>query len=120
MSYEKVELTKLGNGGAEDLFNHQLQNVLENIKDVNTDPKAKRSILMKIEIIPSEDRNHGAVNIHCTSKLAGKKPAQAMFAFGEDGVYESKLAQGSLDFDRNAPNQPIDLKRRAAGERDSD
>ena len=43
--FRKVSLTNLGNGAAVELFDHELQKVLANIDDPNTDPKEKRKII---------------------------------------------------------------------------
>ena len=71
---EHVSLENLGAGAATELFDLELQRVLENISDKNTKPTALREVTLKIKIKPSEDRDYGEVEISCVAKLAPVKP----------------------------------------------
>ena len=71
---EHVSLENLGAGAATELFDLELQRVLENISDENTKPTAMREVTLKIKIKPSEDRDYGEVEISCVAKLAPVKP----------------------------------------------
>ena len=68
---EPVTLGTIAGGALEELFGAELTKVLANIQDVNTDPKAKRSIGIKLEFAPSEDREMTEVKVTCNAKLAG-------------------------------------------------
>jgi hypothetical protein len=67
---EHLSLANLAGGAAVEAFDHALGEVLENIRDPNTDPKAKREINLKIWIKPNEHRNLGDIGIVCTHKTA--------------------------------------------------
>ena len=71
---EHVSLENLGSGAATELFDLELQRVLDNISDENTKPTALREVTLKIKIKPSEDRDYGEVEISCVAKLAPVKP----------------------------------------------
>jgi hypothetical protein len=71
---EHVSLENLGSGAATELFNLELQRVLENISDENTKPTAMREVTLKVKIKPGEDRDYGDVEISCVAKLAPVKP----------------------------------------------
>lgn len=45
-----VTLVSIGGGAAVELFDIELERVLANIKDVNTDPKTRRRITLVVDI----------------------------------------------------------------------
>jgi hypothetical protein len=71
---EHISLENLGSGAATELFNLELQRVLENISDENTKPTAMREVTLKVKIKPGEDRDYGTVEISCAARLAPVKP----------------------------------------------
>ena len=81
---ETVTLANLGGGAALELFNAELEKVLENITDPNTDPKAVRSITLKVTIKPDETRDLGDVGIQATSNLAGSRAYVTRLIFGRN------------------------------------
>jgi hypothetical protein len=66
----KVTLDTVAKGGAPELFEHALEEVLANIQDQNTDAKAKRSITMTFTFAPMEDREMVATALQVKTKLA--------------------------------------------------
>ena len=84
MSERVVKLDTMRGGAALERFNVELDRVIANVLDPNTDPKAKRSVTLKVSIKPTEDREQGVVSIDCQSKLAGMKPVAGQFFFGLD------------------------------------
>lgn len=81
---QKVTLATLANGAVPELFQRDLDAVLDNIADVNTPPDAVRQITIKIKFKPSKQRDMGAVEIHCKAELPGVEPASAAVFFGKD------------------------------------
>jgi len=71
---DQVSLETLGQGAALERFNLALQDVLDNIQDVNTDPKKARTVTLKATIKPSEDREVGSIVVDVVSKLAPIAP----------------------------------------------
>lgn len=67
---ENVTLANLAGGTAVERFNLELQKVLQNIFDPNTDPKKKRKIKMVVTLIPTVDRDYATAQIDCESSLA--------------------------------------------------
>ncbi|EGQ4273616.1 hypothetical protein O0K60_02450 [Staphylococcus pseudintermedius] len=51
-----VKLSELGQGALQELFESELEKVIENINDINTDPTKKRKITMTIDIKSDEYR----------------------------------------------------------------
>ena len=81
---ENLTLHNLGNGGAIELFETELERVLENILDLNTDAKAKRKIVLTVTFTPNSDRNEVATDVDCASKLAPMNAASATVFVGRD------------------------------------
>jgi hypothetical protein len=80
---EHVSLENLGHGAAVELFDTELQRVLENIQDENTKPTAIRQLTLTLKIKPEEDRSFAKVEMNATSKLAAVRPFPSMFYFGK-------------------------------------
>ena len=68
-----VSLANIGQGAAIEQFDYELQRVLKNIMDPNTQAKAKRSITLKLTVQPSEDRDYANTSISVKSDLAPLK-----------------------------------------------
>lgn len=51
-----LTLDNVGGGAAPELFQHELEKVLANIRDVNTPAKKARTITLSIAFLPKEDR----------------------------------------------------------------
>lgn len=97
MSQETLTLEGLANGALAEQFSEELLKVLKNIDDPNTDPKAKRSISIKVSFKPDEKRDMANIDVTCVSTLAPYKSIGTMAAIGKiDGDF---VAQ---EFNRNA------------------
>jgi hypothetical protein len=107
---EVVTLTTLAGGAAVELFQNELDRVLRNIADPNTDAKGVRKIQLTIAIKPNEDRDMGAVTISATSKMASVKPAPTVIYMGEHRgqpvAVETNPKQISM-FQEKAPGRPV-------------
>lgn len=97
-----VNLINLGNGTAVERFDHELQKVLNNIKDVNTDAKKSRSVSLKVTFLPHGDRSGMQVIVDCSSKLATVPAAEAGTIFilknkeGDLQAYSHDIRQEEL------------------------
>ncbi len=79
-----VDITNLGRGAAVELFNDELNRVLANILDPNTDPKAIRSLTLTVKFKPSEDRDLAATVMEVKSKLASPKGVGTVIFIGKE------------------------------------
>lgn len=74
MSEERfLSLDSLAQGAAVELFNCELQNVLENILDPNTKATSTRNVTLTFTIKPDEERDFGHGTVEVKSKLAPVK-----------------------------------------------
>ena len=65
-----LTLESLGKGAAIELFQTELQKVLDNIVDPNTPATAKRTVRLDLTIKPDEDREWAAVTLQAKCGLA--------------------------------------------------
>lgn len=77
MEAEKLSLTNIARGAAEEIFAHELERVLENIADVNSDPEEKRAISLEFVFKPFEDRSGFNIVVRSKSKLATVQAVKA-------------------------------------------
>jgi len=112
-----VTLETLAGGAAAELFQAQLDRVVQNILDPNTPAQARRAITLKVTIEPDEERGMGAVGVTCEAKLSPAKGAHTTLWFGRQRgravAVESDPRQGGL-FD--VPGEPIRLTRQPGKE----
>lgn len=81
---EFLNLQNLHGGAALELFDIELQRVLENILDVNTSPGA-REITLRIKIIPNERRDEIGIEIYPDSKMGKRKAISTAAYVGRQG-----------------------------------
>lgn len=102
-------LLDLMDGGVKELADLNLQRVLENMRDVNTDPKKARSITVKFTFAGNEERDSVALRVQVESKLAPIKPAETTLDIGNEGghvvaVERPKVTPGQLRMETGANN----------------
>lgn len=81
---EFFTLTDIGRGAAVERFDLELQKVLDNIQDPNTDPKKARKVVLTFTVTPDEDRGVGKYAIDAQAKLAPIKAHPGRVFLGMD------------------------------------
>lgn len=74
MEYKELALDTLAAGSVLERIQGAIQEVAENIRDLDTDPKAKRSVTLKLEFRPSADRENVELRSHVKVALAPEVP----------------------------------------------
>lgn len=77
-----ADLTSIGAGAAGEKFLAELRAVVENIRDPNTQPDARRKIIMTWEFEPNEDREVVMIAITARSVFAATKPTSDIMYLG--------------------------------------
>jgi hypothetical protein len=80
---EGVTLDTIGGGALSELFGAELDRILANIADPNTDPTAKRQVTITVAFKPNRDRDVANVELKCASKLAGITTVSAQLFIGK-------------------------------------
>lgn len=78
-----TDLATVGEGAAMEKFDREWSRLLDNVRDVNTDPTAPRSVTLTIELHPKESRDGGRVIVKARSKLAPHRPHEATVFIGQ-------------------------------------
>ncbi len=80
---KNVTIETMSDGAAIERANLELDRVLKNILDKNTNPTAAREVVLKIKLKPRNDRA-AEVTIQATSKLAPVTGHNTQLYIGED------------------------------------
>ena len=89
MNQNTKNILEMGNGAFLELTDYEVTKAISNIRDVNTDPTAKRVIKIQVTLSPDGNRENIAVGFKVDSKLAPVNPAMTMlYVAGEGSVVE--------------------------------
>jgi len=118
MQLGEINLATLGGGAAVEKFQEELQRVVANILDPNTNPKAKRKITLTVTIIPSHERGSGDVLIEAKSTLEPSMgyATRAYFGqqYGQPVAYEDNPQQVTIDQFIESTKQVAEIPRQKA------
>ena len=112
MERQMKKLDELMDGAVTERFNVEMDRVMRNIYDPNTDPEAKRQITITITIEPNESRDVGRYKVEVKSKTAPMAPiTQVCFLRqSDDGMVVAtevtKQVPGQMDMDGNEQPMP--------------
>lgn len=70
LGYHEITLANVMDGAATVLFETELKKVIENLVDVNTDPKAIRELSLVFKFKVSDDRRSAGISVSPKTKLA--------------------------------------------------
>lgn len=85
-----VDLNTVARGAAPEMFNHEFKKVLESMRDLNTDPKAKRTITFKFVFEPLDSREEARVTVSAKTDLPSIAPAGGhMFVGRSEGQFRA-------------------------------
>lgn len=98
---QRLSLTNLGDGGALELFDVALQEVLKNIQDLNTPADAARSITLTVTFKPEKSRDLSKFKYKVVPKLAPIAEQE-----GRVFLAQQPDASGSYYATEHNPKQP--------------
>lgn len=108
MAHREIRrLDELMDGALTERFNYEMERVLQNVFDPNTNPKAKRQIQIVIDITPNERRDAAEFKVDVKSKVAPPiAVAQTVMLYQDDdgNVTATELTgqlPGQVDMDGN-------------------
>jgi hypothetical protein len=120
-----LPISDLAYGAIQEKLDGELEKVFNNIHDPNTKADAKRSITIKLEFAPDENRQTVKLSSDFTTKLANVEGVSTTVLTGKNlksGVIEAKeLKSGTpgqtyMDFDsaqvRTDTGEPVDVIER--------
>ena len=80
----KVDLSLLGGGQLQEMFDMSFAKVMKNLLDPNTSYKDKRSITITLNFSMDEERNKTKCEFSCKEKLAPTKKVETTFGIAKD------------------------------------
>lgn len=105
MNEKIIDLNKFAGGGVSEKFNNEMQRVLDNIADPNTDFKKTRKVTLTVTIKPNANRNLADIKVEAKSTIAPPQPigTEMLIGIGTDGKVTGKElmsgAEGQSYFD---------------------
>lgn len=108
-----LSLSTVCGGCAEERFNFELQKILENILDPNTDATAERSVTLTVKIKPDEDRNMMRNTLTVSCKPAPLSPQSSVSLIGKDvrGKAEAHEVKPFVQAEFEFPENVTKLKK---------
>lgn len=79
-----INILKLAQGAVQEKLDREFEKVFENIQDPNVKATAKRTITLKIDLVPDDVRQVVKTNVSATSKLAPTDPVATTILTGKD------------------------------------
>ncbi len=108
----KKSILEMCNGAFQERADYEMKRIIENILDPNTDPAAKRSITIKIELKPDAERTNVAVYCSAKSTLAPTHPVTTMLyiASGDTVIEMTPQVPGQLGLGGGEQEPPAQLR----------
>lgn len=108
----KKSILEMCNGAFQERTDYEMNRLIENIMDPNTDPVAKRKIQITLELKPDADRSTVAVSCSVKSSLAPTYPVATMlYIAANDTVIEmTPQLPGQLNMDGEEQEAPPQLR----------
>lgn len=97
---KKLDLSKLADGAVQERFEDAFNKVLENIHDLNTDPKKNRKVTLELKISSDDSRELLFMDVSAKTSLQSRVPIGVTMMTGVDskGNPEAKeLKSGAKD-----------------------
>ena len=79
-----INILQLAQGAVQEKLDQEFEKVFENIQDPNVNATAKRTITLKIDLVPDDVRQVVKTNVTATSKLALTDPVTTTILTGKD------------------------------------
>lgn len=95
-----LPLSDLANGAIQEKLDYELKKVFNNIHDQNTEATDKRTVTIKLDFKPDENRQTVTVDSNFTTKLANVKGVATTVLTGKD------LASGKVEARELKSNMP--------------
>lgn len=121
--YESKSILEMARGAILERVDFEMDRVLKNIQDPNTNPNAKRKLTVTLELIPAADRKTIIVKATAKSALVPTEPVVTSLALGgvpgtgEAAIFEMTPqvpGQYSLDGTVQEPPKVLKLPTHAA------
>jgi len=100
MSNQIIDLNTFADGALAERFNIEMQRVIENIADPNTEGKKPRKLVLTVTFVSNENRKTSDISVQAKTTLVPAKDIQSQLVIGYDnlgGLTAAELKSGELD-----------------------
>lgn len=115
MEPQELNLHTLCGGVLPELFQREVEEVVKNIADPNTDAQKPRRLTITIDFFPNKDRKKCEMDLGVTSKLLPVvKRSGTMYVGSKNGqpaAYTMDLDQTTIFEHDDRPKRPVMLKK---------
>lgn len=91
--FQKDSILRMAAGAIEERVDYEVSRVIDNILDLNTDPKTKRKITVTLEFMPDAERKHIVIAATAKSTLAPTAAVATAMVITADGNGEMVVAE---------------------------
>ena len=112
----RSSILQMAKGAIQERVDYEVSRVIDNILDMNTDPKAKCKVVLTIELKPDEGRQVITMNASAKSTLAPTTPIASSLVITSDSKGEMMVAEivpqvpGQMNMDGAEQEAPRILK----------
>lgn len=114
---ERASILEMARGAIMEQVDGEISKIVDNIVDLNTDPKKKRQLVLTIDFAPSADRSVVSVSASAKSKLQQANSIQTSLYVGVDGKTGEVMATemtpnvaGQVKFGGEEEPEPVILR----------
>ncbi|WP_445448788.1 hypothetical protein [Enterococcus faecalis] len=79
-----LNLAEINEGAMQEQFDHEMEQVMENILDLNTDPTKKRLVTLTVEVVADKNRELLTMVCKSKSKLVPRDESETKVLFGRN------------------------------------
>lgn len=114
--FKRESILRMASGAIEEKVDYEVSKVIDNILDLNTQPDAKRKIVITLEFKPDAERKHISVAVSAKSTLVPTAAVNTAMVITSDGNGEMVVAEtvpqipGQFDILGGEQAQPKILK----------
>lgn len=90
---KRDSILRMASGAIEEKVDYEVSRVIDNILDLNTDPKAKRKISITLTFQPDAERKHIAIQAEAKSTLVPTAAVATSMMITSDGNGEMVVAE---------------------------
>lgn len=114
---ETKSILEMAQGAIMEQVNVEVGKIVDNIMDLNTEAKKKRTLTLTVDFIPSGDRSQVAINATAKSKLLPNNAVQTTIYVGADAatgeiqaIEMTPQIPGQQSFDGTTQEEPKILR----------
>lgn len=114
--FERKSIVQMAMGAIQERVDYEMSRIIDNIIDMNTKATGKRTLTVKIDLTPADDRKTIAVSATAKSALQATNPVATSLYVTNDHNGELAVVEmvpqipGQMNFEQEEQQAPMRLK----------